>query len=81
MTSGTAPVSLADIQRPLRARLERVQLEIRRILEVYNFAPDSLQVTGMLDEIRAEASKDPAPSGERYPRVFRMKHAHAFAGH
>jgi octaprenyl-diphosphate synthase len=33
MTSGTAPVSLADIQRPLRARLERVQLEIRRIVE------------------------------------------------
>ena len=33
MTSGTAPVSLADIQRPLRARLERVQLELRRIVE------------------------------------------------
>jgi len=33
MTSGTAPVSLADLQRPLRARLERVQQELRRIVE------------------------------------------------
>ena len=29
----TAPVSLADIQRPLRARLERVQQELRRVVE------------------------------------------------
>jgi octaprenyl-diphosphate synthase len=33
MTSRTAPVSLAEIQRPLRARLERVQQELRRIVE------------------------------------------------
>ncbi|HKU63308.1 MAG TPA: polyprenyl synthetase family protein [Gemmatimonadales bacterium] len=33
MSSQTAPVSLADIQRPLRSRLERVQLELRRIVE------------------------------------------------
>jgi octaprenyl-diphosphate synthase len=33
VSSRTAPVSLADIQRPLRSRLERVQLELRRIVE------------------------------------------------
>jgi octaprenyl-diphosphate synthase len=33
MSSQLAPVSLADIQRPLRARLERVQQELRRIVE------------------------------------------------
>ena len=33
VSSQTAPVSLADIQRPLRARLERVQQELRRIVE------------------------------------------------
>jgi octaprenyl-diphosphate synthase len=33
MSSQIAPVSLADIQRPLRPRLERVQLELRRIVE------------------------------------------------
>jgi octaprenyl-diphosphate synthase len=33
MTSRTAPVSLADLQRPLRSRLERVQQELRRIVE------------------------------------------------
>src|SRR4029453_15182207 len=33
VNSRTAPVSLADIQRPLRSRLERVQLELRRIVE------------------------------------------------
>ena len=33
MSSQLAPVSLADIQRPLRPRLERVQQELRRIVE------------------------------------------------
>lgn len=33
MTSGTAPVTLADLQRPLRARLERVPMELKRIVE------------------------------------------------
>jgi octaprenyl-diphosphate synthase len=33
MSSQLAPVSLADIQRPLRTRLERVQQELRRIVE------------------------------------------------
>jgi octaprenyl-diphosphate synthase len=33
MTSFTAPVSLADLQRPLRTRLERVPQELRRIVE------------------------------------------------
>jgi octaprenyl-diphosphate synthase len=33
MSSQTAPVSLADLQRPLRSRLERVQQELRRIVQ------------------------------------------------
>jgi octaprenyl-diphosphate synthase len=33
MSSQTAPVSLADLQGPLRPRLERVQQELRRIVE------------------------------------------------
>ena len=33
MTSHTAPVTLADLQRPLRARLEPVPMELKRIVE------------------------------------------------
>ena len=33
MSSRTAPISLADLQRPLHERLERVQGELRRIVE------------------------------------------------
>jgi octaprenyl-diphosphate synthase len=33
MSSQTAPASLGDLQRPLRARLEQVQQELRRIVE------------------------------------------------
>jgi len=33
MTSGTAPITLASLQAPLRARLETVQRELRRIIE------------------------------------------------
>jgi len=33
MSPQTAPVSLADLQRPLRSRLERVQQELRRIVQ------------------------------------------------
>jgi octaprenyl-diphosphate synthase len=33
MSSQTAPVSLGDLQRPLRARLDQVQQELRRIVE------------------------------------------------
>jgi len=33
MTSGTAPVTLASLQAPLRARLETVHRELRRIIE------------------------------------------------
>jgi octaprenyl-diphosphate synthase len=33
MTSGTAPVTLASLQAPLRTRLETVQRELRRIIE------------------------------------------------
>ena len=33
MTSGTAPITLASLQAPLRVRLETVQRELRRIIE------------------------------------------------
>jgi Geranylgeranyl pyrophosphate synthase len=33
MTSGTAPITLASLQAPLRTRLETVQRELRRIIE------------------------------------------------
>ena len=33
MSPQTAPVSLADIQHPLRVRLEKVQQELRRVVE------------------------------------------------
>jgi len=54
--------------------------EIRRVLETYNFGQDSLQVTGMLDEIHGDVSQEPVVSGED-PRVFRLKHAHVCATH
>ena len=33
MSHQTAPISLAELQQPLRPRLERVQQELRRIVE------------------------------------------------
>jgi hypothetical protein len=51
--------------------------EIRRILGAYNFAPDSLQVTGMLDEIHAESQ----PESAGFPKIMRVKHAHAGTMH
>ena len=55
--------------------------EIRRTLEAYNFPADSLSVTGMLQEIHSGVSDEFALQSERYPRVFRQKHAHAMAAH
>ena len=53
--------------------------EIRRILAAYNFAPDALQVTAMLDEIHADQSPElPSPDN---PRIIRVKHAHASVAH
>ena len=53
--------------------------EISRILEAYSFSQDSLQVTGMLDEIHAEAGRESTPLEEIYPRVYRLKNAHSCA--
>jgi hypothetical protein len=50
--------------------------ELRRVLEAYQFAPDALHVTRMLDDIHAEPSQEPA-SGGPYPVVYRLKNAHA----
>jgi len=55
--------------------------EIRRVLEAYRFAPDSLQVTSMLDEIHADLGRDSALGLAPYPHVYRVKNAHACAAH
>jgi hypothetical protein len=55
--------------------------EIRRVLEMYGFATDALQVNNMLEEIHAESSAEPAPSGAPYVRRVRVKHFHTPAAH
>jgi hypothetical protein len=55
--------------------------EIRRVLEAYNFAPDSLQVTGMLDDIHASGQTVEKDETSLVPRVQRLRHAHASASH
>ena len=55
--------------------------EIRRLLALYNFSPDSVQVTDMLDEIHAEVVSESGAGGKLSPRVFRLKHAHACSSH
>ena len=53
--------------------------EIRRILEVYGFAPESLHVRSMLEEMHAEPLPEPAPDGAAYVSLIRVKHLHAGA--
>ena len=71
----TVPTTLVDFP-AYSGRLP----EIRRMLEAYNFAPNSLHVTGMLDDIHADLLQE-SVAGERYPRIFRLKHLHACAAH
>ena len=49
--------------------------EIRRMLESYGFAPESLQVTGMLDEIHAGCVPESPAAGVAQETVLRLKHA------
>ena len=55
--------------------------EIRRVLEASGFSPDSLQVTGMLDEIHTGGQSEFPPGGTAYPTVFRLKRAHTASAH
>jgi hypothetical protein len=47
--------------------------EVRRAVEAYGFDPDSVHVTGMLDEIHADAVVEPAPAGALYVECVRVK--------
>ena len=53
--------------------------EIRRVLEMYGFSPNSLQVMSMLDEMHAQPLPEPAPDGAPYVSSIRMKHLHSAA--
>ena len=46
---------------------------VRRALDAYGFDPESLHVTGMLDEIHAEHPSEPAPAGAAYVSRSRVK--------
>jgi hypothetical protein len=47
--------------------------EVYRALEAYGFDRSSVQVTGMLDELRAQCVMEPAPPGAPYVRRYRRK--------
>jgi len=47
--------------------------EVRGALAAFGFDPDSLQVTGMLDEIHSEQPEEPAPAGAPYSSRSRVK--------
>jgi hypothetical protein len=51
------------------------------VLDAYGFAPDSLQVVGMLDEIHAAGVLESSSAGAADAMVFRLKHAHAASAH
>lgn len=55
--------------------------DIRRVLEAYHFAPDSLQVTGMLEDIHSSGEAVQLDAASPVPRVQRLRHAHAAASH
>ncbi len=46
---------------------------VRQALEAYGFDSSSVRVTGMLDEIHAEAAAEAAPAGAPYVAVKRAK--------
>jgi hypothetical protein len=47
--------------------------EVRRAVEAFGFDPDSVHVTGMLDEIHADGVEEPAPAGAPYVTCLRVK--------
>ena len=47
--------------------------DVRGALEAFGFDPNSVHVTGMLDEIHAEHPLEPAPAGAPYLSRHRVK--------
>ena len=47
--------------------------EVSRSLAAFGFDPSCLRVNGMLDEIQATQSLDPAPAGSPYLGTYRVK--------
>ena len=47
--------------------------EVRRSVEAFGFDPESVHVTGMLDEIHADGVEEPAPLGAPYVARVRVK--------
>ncbi|HEY7027421.1 MAG TPA: polyprenyl synthetase family protein [Gemmatimonadales bacterium] len=84
MTSGTAPVTLASLQAPLRARLETVQRELRRIIEsdfglIAEVNGHLLQMQGKMFRptlllLSEEASSVPDPRAPTLAAVIELIH-------
>jgi len=47
--------------------------EVRRAVEAFGFDPESVHVTGMLDEIHADGVEEAAPAGAPYVARVRVK--------
>ncbi|HWB85922.1 MAG TPA: hypothetical protein VG675_17395 [Bryobacteraceae bacterium] len=47
--------------------------EVRHTLETHGFDPDSVHVTGMLDDIHAGSLLEPAPPGTPYQACYHRK--------
>ena len=79
MSSQIAPITLADLQQPVRDRLEQVPEELRRIVE----ADFGLIAAGQLAPV-PDAGQDvpahPAAAGRRGHRVARSAHHHPRRG-
>ena len=54
-------------------------VDVRGALYAFGFDPNSLHVTGMLDEIHAEHPLEAAPAGAPYVSRHRVKHRAAVA--
>jgi len=48
--------------------------EVRRAVEAFGFDRESVHATGMLAEIHADGTEEPAPAGAPYVARTRMKH-------
>ncbi len=65
----SAPTTLVEFP-AYEDRLE----EVCRAVEAFGFDPDSVRVTGMLDDIHAAGIEEPAPAGAPYVARLRVKH-------
>jgi hypothetical protein len=49
--------------------------EVREAIARFGFDPDSIEVTGMLEEISSDAHPEPVPAGAEYVSRYRVKAA------